>query len=139
MHQGEPVGVAEGGLWITFWATWCEPCRAEWPDLELAAQTLAADRVTIVAVNVGESTAQIDQFLAQQHTSFTVLHDQDGTFATSWGVYGMPTHVLIDASGKVVRIVRGPLNAQRARDFFGLPQPAARFVPLGDGKTTCVW
>ena len=127
LQHGQAVAPDQGSIWVVFWATWCEPCREEWPDLEIAAQNLSPEGVTIVAINVGESSDQIDQFLDQHTTSFTILRDETGAFAQSWGVYGMPTHVLIDQTGHVVRIVRGPLNEQRVRKIFGFSQSEFSF------------
>src|SRR5262245_13835284 len=55
---GTPLEVRPTGhpLWLTFWATWCYPCRAEWPGLNQAQRDLAGAGLTLVAISVNERT-----------------------------------------------------------------------------------
>jgi len=107
-------------LWLTFWATWCYPCRAEWPDLNQAQRDLEGDGLTLIAVSVNEPIGTVQQFLDQQPASFAVVLDPQGQAAARYGVIGFPTHVLIDGTGVVRAVVRGPLDADRARKLLAL-------------------
>jgi thiol-disulfide isomerase/thioredoxin len=109
-------------LWLSFWASWCYPCRVEWPDLNQAQQNLAGEAVTIVAISVNEPASVVARFLAERPVSFDVVLDPEGQIAARYGVIGFPTHVLIDGAGVVRQIVRGPLNETRAREIFGLTE-----------------
>jgi peroxiredoxin len=120
---GEPATVrpaAGQALWLVFWASWCHPCRAEWPDLNQARDSLADEGVTLVAISVNEQASAVERFLAARPASFAVLLDPHGQAAAGYGVLGFPTHVLIDRTGVVRQIVRGPLNEARAREIFRL-------------------
>ena len=44
---------------MNFWASWCEPCRAEMPSLELLAARHERDRLQVVAVNFRETDAAL--------------------------------------------------------------------------------
>ena len=47
---------------VNFWATWCPPCREEMSSLQEFHQQYLAEGVVVVAINAGESAAQVDQF-----------------------------------------------------------------------------
>jgi thiol-disulfide isomerase/thioredoxin len=111
---------AGGTLWLTFWATWCYPCRAEWPGLNQAQRDFAGDELTLVAISVNEPAGTVQQFLNQQPATFEVVLDPQGQAAARYGVIGFPTHILIDGAGVVRAVVRGPLDATRARKLLAL-------------------
>jgi thiol-disulfide isomerase/thioredoxin len=98
--RGQPV-------LINFWASWCEPCRAEMPSL----QTLAERRSPrVLAVNFKESPAAVQRFVQQTQLRLPVLLDVDGAWAKQWGVSIFPSTVLIGADGKVRGTVVGELD-----------------------------
>ena len=53
-------------LVMNFWASWCEPCRAEMPSLELLARRHERDGLAVLAVNYKESLPTIRRFLDAQ-------------------------------------------------------------------------
>jgi thiol-disulfide isomerase/thioredoxin len=118
--QSEVRPVAGHALWLNFWATWCHPCRAEWPDLNQAQQDLAGKGLTLVAISVNEQIAAVEQFLDKQPASFEVALDPQGQAAARYAVNGLPTHVLIDQTGIVRAIIHGPLDEARAAKLLGL-------------------
>lgn len=120
------AGTPGQAVWISFWASWCAPCREEWPDINAAAQDLGP-AVRIVAVAVNEPPATVAAFVADHPADFSVALDPEGALAERFGVIGFPTHILIDGDGVLQRVVRGPLDGQRAADLLGLP------LARGDG------
>lgn len=116
------VSAAPGrALWLNFWASWCAPCRAEWPGLNTAQRNMAAEGLELVAINVNEQADAVERFLTEQPASFEVMLDPQGQAAARYGVIGFPTHVLIDNTGVVRAIVRGPLDEARARRLLDMP------------------
>jgi thiol-disulfide isomerase/thioredoxin len=81
---------------MNFWATWCEPCRAEMPSLELLAQRHERDDVTVVAINYQEPLPAIRRFLDAQPLTLPILLDRDGAATTAWTPRVFPSTVLID-------------------------------------------
>lgn len=112
-------------LWLTFWATWCHSCKTEWPALNQAQRDLAAQGVTLVAIDVNEPQGDVQLFLRQHATSLDVEMDPQGKAAARFGVYGFPTHVLIDGRGTVRSIIEGPLDETRVRAILGLTGDAS--------------
>ncbi|MBX3657009.1 MAG: TlpA family protein disulfide reductase [Ramlibacter sp.] len=86
---------------LNFWATWCEPCRAEMPSLQFLAQRHAQDgRLVVLAVNYQEHEARVRRFLEATGLQLSVALDRDGAAAKAWTRRIFPTTVIIDASGR---------------------------------------
>ncbi|MGB8267859.1 MAG: ABC transporter substrate-binding protein [Candidatus Velthaea sp.] len=85
-------------VFLDFWASWCEPCRAILPLVEHYARAHAD--VDVVAVDSGESASVAGAF-ARTHNLANVVLDPDETAAAAYGVSGYPTMVVIDPTGMI--------------------------------------
>ncbi|MCP5271212.1 MAG: TlpA family protein disulfide reductase [Burkholderiaceae bacterium] len=92
---------------LNFWASWCEPCLAEMPSLELLAARHAAQGLDVWAVNHRETDGAIDRFMARSGLSLPVLRDRDGAAARAFGVRIFPTTVVIGRDGRAAFSVVG--------------------------------
>ncbi len=95
---------------LNFWATWCEPCRAEMPSLELMAQRLERDGVVVVAVNYQEAIPTIRRFLEAQPVTLPILLDRNGEAAGAWTPRVFPSTVLVDRAGQPRLTVLGEMD-----------------------------
>jgi len=73
---------------VSFWATWCEPCRDELPVLSTMAKRHREEGLRLVAVNVGEAPAKISAFLKKTPINGTVLHDRNSAASKKMGCGG---------------------------------------------------
>lgn len=91
---------------LNFWATWCEPCREEMPALDRVA---ADPAVAVVAVDLDESAAKVDGFLAAYGLArLEAVIDPGKKVALRYGVVGLPTTFFIDAAGVIRHLeIRG--------------------------------
>jgi peroxiredoxin len=76
---------------VHFFATWCEPCRAELTALQDLAGRLRERSVSIVAIDAGETDSRVNRFFASLPVSFPVLLDRDQATTKAWQVYAPPT------------------------------------------------
>lgn len=97
-------------LVLNFWASWCEPCRAEMPALQQLPSVFGADRLALVGVNFRESPQSIARFAATAGLTLPLLLDPLGEVARAWGVRVFPTTVLIDRSGRARQRIRGEVD-----------------------------
>lgn len=87
---------------LHFWATWCPPCRAEFPKFaQFAAATRPDDPWVVVPVSIDDSTEPVGPYLSKLSERFPVYWDDGGTLANSLQVSAIPTTVLLDKHGKV--------------------------------------
>lgn len=105
---------------MNFWATWCEPCRAEMPSLDLLAQRHRADGVQVLAINYKESVPVIRRYLERQPLSLPILLDSDGDATSAWTPRVFPTTVLVDRGGQPRHVVVGEVDwsGSVARDLI---------------------
>jgi thiol-disulfide isomerase/thioredoxin len=84
---------------LSFWASWCTPCRYELPAL----QELSRERpdILFVAVNVDRDVVPAKRFLRGLDLSMPVVLDSNSEALGDYGVMSMPTMFLIDKNGTV--------------------------------------
>ncbi|MGC9024442.1 MAG: TlpA family protein disulfide reductase, partial [Chloroflexia bacterium] len=104
---------------LHFWASWCPPCREEWPAWLAFATGPAAKDVVILAVNVEESPELVRHFLGQERPPFPVLLDADGQVNARYRVRALPMTFFIDAHGIVRRVVPGVMSTEALERLIG--------------------
>ena len=104
-REGEVVDLAQHRgkvVVVTFWASWCGPCRKELPGLD-ALQKHAGDKtLKVIAVNVKDSTEDY-RLMMRQMKDYTIsmTRDRSGEIAEGYGVKAYPNLWIIDPQGKV--------------------------------------
>ena len=94
---------------INFWASWCPPCREEMPSIWRLQNEFRGKPFRIVAVNVDETKAEVNAFLAQQmKQDFVVLMYKGGNALKGWEVPAFPTTYIIDKLGRFRYRMVGP-------------------------------
>jgi thiol-disulfide isomerase/thioredoxin len=86
---------------LDFWATWCGPCREALPTLSEVASAYQDRGVKLFAVDLGESTDDVKTYLEQSGLPLTVVMDDDGSVAATYGAEAIPQTVIIDRQGTV--------------------------------------
>jgi cytochrome c biogenesis protein CcmG/thiol:disulfide interchange protein DsbE len=89
-------------LVLNFWASWCEPCKAETPSLEELSRLLANKGVVVLGISVDTNEKRYKEFLSHYQISFETSRDPSADIATSYGTLQFPDTYIIDSSGKVV-------------------------------------
>ena len=102
---------------INFWATWCQYCDQEMPDLA-AFQKKHKDEITVLAVNVNEDAQTVQAYLDKKNIDLKVLLDQEGKTAEDFLVSAFPTTFLIDRAGKVIGFIPGKMSAEDMEASF---------------------
>lgn len=101
---GQPV-------WLNFWGSWCQPCRAEMPAMQAAYERLAPRGLVILAVALDEPLENALDYAALQGATYIVAGDpvRKGSGA-NYGIANFPTHILIDRAGIIREIILATLE-----------------------------
>ncbi len=91
---------------VNFWATWCEPCIREWPQLDRLAERFAGrDDVVILAISVDSDPKLIAPFLERMtltDTKVRVLWDPKQDVQKAFGTEKLPDTYFVDRAGQLV-------------------------------------
>ena len=91
-------------VFINFWATWCSPCKKEFPELNRFYDTYKDNDLIVLAVNSDLKKGSVEDFLTKYPAKMTVLLDPGAKIVGSYGPRAMPTSYIIDRKG-VVRFI----------------------------------
>ena len=98
---------------VSFWGTWCPPCKAEFPELVRVFRANSDSGLQVLAVNGRDQetgTTAVQKFVDHLGATFLVVLDHRDAMRQSLKLVGLPTTVFVDSAG-VVRLVNvGPIS-----------------------------
>jgi peroxiredoxin len=107
--NGKPINTAnlseKGPIVISFWATWCAPCKRELNTIHEEYEEWQKETgITIVAVSIDDekTKAQVPLYVNGKGWEYVVLLDPNWDFKRAMGVGNVPHTFLIDAEGNIV-------------------------------------
>lgn len=103
--QGKPV-------LLNFWATWCRPCVSEMPYLQEIHDEWAGKGLALLAVNIGESSAKVKEFIQNHNLSLPVLLDSNQDVALEYNIRYIPTTFFIDKNGIIQAVKFGAFSSK---------------------------
>ena len=92
---------------ISFWATWCGPCRKELPMLVNLQKHATREKIVVLSVNWRQGYReflQIKQLFKKLNTDVTLISDEYGRAADAYGVKAIPHMIIVDRDGKIAAI-----------------------------------
>ena len=86
---------------VNFWATWCQPCRREMPDLDALYKRFKDQGLVILGIS-DEEAAKVKELLAEQKVSYPILLDPGRKVNEAFRIEGIPKNFVYDREGKLV-------------------------------------
>jgi peroxiredoxin len=108
------------GSWVllTFFATWCGPCRSEMPSLDKLHRQHSGQGFEVVAVSVDSALEPVEPFVRQLGLTFPVLWDQRGEVGATYRASSIPVSYLIDPLGRIFGVARGARDWSRTTELI---------------------
>ena len=120
---------------VNMWATWCEPCREEFPDLVKLHREMGDRGAQVVAISMDLASAlesEVIPFLESQKAAFPLYIKSPGDddafineVSPSWSG-GLPATFVYDASGKLVKEITGQMTLRELREIVTPLLPAEK-------------
>jgi len=92
---------------VDFWASWCAPCKASFPEYGTLQEELAGRGFTVFAVSVDQKSEAYAAFIARFSPPFPTARDGDQRLVAEVKVPAMPTCYLVDRHGVLRAIHQG--------------------------------
>jgi cytochrome c biogenesis protein CcmG/thiol:disulfide interchange protein DsbE len=96
---------------VNFFASWCDPCRAEARDLEASWQEYREQDVQFYAIAYKDAATKAKAFVDEYGITFPSSADSGNSIARSYGVTGVPETFVIDREGLLVRHFLGSISS----------------------------
>lgn len=104
-YAGQPVV-------LNLWASWCNPCREEFPLLGDARERHADDGLEVIGVSYRDIAGDGRAFAADQDARWPLARDPDGRLAEAYGVRAIPQTFFIARDGTIASRVFGITSAE---------------------------
>jgi cytochrome c biogenesis protein CcmG/thiol:disulfide interchange protein DsbE len=88
---------------LNFWASWCYPCRQEFPLLRTAYAKHRKDGLVMIGVVSEDIASDARQFVKQEHASWPMAVDGDRVAQGAYGVRGLPQTMFVRRDGTIAR------------------------------------
>jgi cytochrome c biogenesis protein CcmG, thiol:disulfide interchange protein DsbE len=99
---------------VNFWASWCHPCRQEFPLLEKARARHRAEGFEIVGVTYRDITSDARSFVRSRHADWKLVVDGSGSVAKDYGVASVPQSFLVRPDGTIAARQFGGYRSAKA-------------------------
>ena len=95
---------------LNFWASWCQPCKLEAPDLAASAKRWSG-RVVVLGVDVNDPSGDARGFMRKYGITYPIVHDNKNVTSPKYGLTGLPETFFLDRRGRIVSHVISGIKA----------------------------
>jgi peroxiredoxin len=103
--RGKPV-------MLTFWKINCPACEYQMPYIQAFYEEQSSEKIAVLTINVGDSAAVVQNFVANHEITFPVLLDLQQKVTQAYGIPGVPVTFFIDDKGIFKAYKIGPFQSR---------------------------
>lgn len=101
---------------VNFWATWCQPCRKEMPDLDALYNRFKGEGLVVLGIS-DEDGGKVRPFIAERQVTYPVLLDPGRRVNDLFQVQGIPKTFVYDRDGK---LAAQSIDMRTREQFLGM-------------------
>ena len=112
---------------IDYWATWCEPCKADQEVLKQLVAKYGRSGFVVIGISLDNDAETVSTFLKQNRLPWYHIYEPGGLesrLANEMGILTLPTKILVDAKGQVLH--RSIHASQVEDELKKIYQPSTR-------------
>lgn len=135
-QEGKPVSLSSlrgQYVLVDFWASWCQPCRQENPNIVNAYNAYKDKGFTIIGVSLDQDTAAWKKAIVADKLTWTHVSDLkywDNAAAKTYGIRSIPASFLLDKEGKIIaKDLRGEALAAKLAELMPATDEAVKGTP----------
>lgn len=117
--------------YINFWASWCQHCQKEIPDLVAVYETFKEDKslnfISVTSPNdkdfandkaIDHSQKAIRKVMVDQGINYPVYFDYQNAFSKAYAIKEFPLHIFINSDGKIEQVLTGELTQEQLSNLI---------------------
>jgi cytochrome c biogenesis protein CcmG/thiol:disulfide interchange protein DsbE len=97
-------------VWLTFGASWCQPCRSENVDIQATYETWKDEGVVVLAIFIAEDPTSVADYASRVGLTYLQVADPETRIASAYRAFGIPSHYFIDRTGVLRQVRIGTLD-----------------------------
>lgn len=106
---------------VDFWASWCEPCRKEIPNIIRTYNKYKGKGLEVIGVAVSDKPEETAKAVKKLGINYTVFNETDNSASTAYGIQSIPQILLIGPDGTILKQgLRGENIADALKEALGL-------------------
>jgi cytochrome c biogenesis protein CcmG/thiol:disulfide interchange protein DsbE len=113
LENGQPRALADYKgkvVLLNVWASWCEPCKRESPLLQRWHERMATKGGLVLGLDTLDIKSDALGFISKYKLTYPQLNDRDGTAIKKLGTSQYPESFVVDRSGRITALQRGPID-----------------------------
>ena len=111
-------------VYIDIWATWCAPCREEYPHLQMLEKAFQGTNISFVSISTDQDEAKWKQTVKDEKMGGIQLHTGgDEDFLNAFRVKGIPRFILINPEGRIENANMTRPSDPMTIEYLGMLQP----------------
>jgi cytochrome c biogenesis protein CcmG, thiol:disulfide interchange protein DsbE len=108
---------------LNFWASWCVPCRDEFPVIKAGLDTHRADGLAAVGVLFKDQADLAKNFVTDFGAQWSTVTDPDGSIAAAYRITAPPQTFFIDKDGIVRAVQIGAMTSDTFEQLWAKIKP----------------
>ena len=105
-------------LVLNAWATWCQPCEQEQPDLVTVANSYADRGVVFLGIDHQDGVAAAREWVRRFDVPYPSISDRSGRIAADLGYVGLPDTYVVDATGTIRYAINGATTTAQLSELL---------------------